>query len=321
VIFRTAFVCLALLCGAAATLGARAADRASAARAGWAPNEEWSVRPGQQPAEQLKADARYARRNCASNTLLLYRVRGSGAHPGLDNFGKDPRGDKLGEWMWGLGTAAIAKGWQVRDLQADYPAPTVPLVKSFVDVLANGSRSNGAAALASDAVDLYRTWKRYRDVASKSWPKVAQTLVEAASFCRDRRIIVAGYSLGALVLRYVMPRLPTSVARQIVAVDLFGDPTEDPRVDKGFHHPIQAKGHVTDGVDTLISRVTHFGFFQQHPYPPELVRKTSQYCLSYDLVCDFNPVNIGAAITGHKAHDRYPFASVGREAAAILAHQ
>jgi len=321
VIFRTASVCLALLCGVAGTLGARAADRTPAARAGWAPNEAWSVLPGQQPAEQLKADARYARQNCATNTLLLYRVRGSGAQPGLDNFGKDRRGDKLGEWMWNLGRAAIAKGWQVRDLQADYPAPNVPLVESLVDVLANGRRSSGASALASDAVDLYRTWKRYRDVATKSWPKVAQTLVEAASFCRDRKIIVAGYSLGALVLRYVAPRLPSDVAHQIVAVDLFGDPTEDPRVDKGFRHPIQAAGHVTDGVDTLISRVTHFGFFQQRSYPPELVRKTSQYCLPYDPVCDFNLVNIGAAIGGREAHDRYPFASVGREAATILARQ
>ena len=250
------------------------------------------------PLSQYVADARYAARECAPNTLLLFRVRGSGEVPGSRT------NDHLGIWTRAAGEAAIRKGWRVRDLQADYEAPKLPL-DEVVERLKN--------------YDLIGVWKAlaiYRDVAKVSWRNVRGTLVSAYERCKQRKIVVSGYSQGALVLRYVLPNLPGYVRAQIQHVDLVGDPTADKRVDGSLGHPAALGGRATDGMDTQAARVTHLGRFKQTRYPQYYEDKTSQFCLPNDPVCDFNPISFLRA--GRNAHSRYQWANIGRAAVVNL---
>lgn len=274
--------------------GAVAAEsRGALASPGWAAEGSPSS-----PASQFAADAKYASAECAENTLLLYRVRGSGELPGSD---------KLGYWASALGAAAIAKGWRVRDLQASYEAPKVPLDEVVHSVYSLNP--------AISAVKIWKALATYRDVAKISWPAMKSTLVTAYHRCPQRRIAVSGYSQGALVLRYLVRNLPPEVRAQIVEVDLVGDPTADKTVDVPLRHPSQLNGRVTNGVDTTATRLIN-GFFHQTAYPADISAKTAQLCAPYDLVCDFNAVNVAAY--ARNAHGHYDWSGVGRFAASSL---
>jgi len=240
------------------------------------------------PASQIAADEKYARADCAANTLLLFRVRGSGEQAGSD---------KLGAWAFAAGQAAIKKGWRVRDMQGDYPAPNLPTL---------------TVNIAHDAAAL----KRYRDVATNSWPSMKTTLIAAYNRCPQRKMLIAAYSQGALVMRYVIRSLPSNVRAQVAQVDLLGDPTADTKVDTNLQHPTYLGGRLTDGIDTKAARTTHVGLFQQTPYPADIAPRTYQYCLPNDWVCDFNPISILRA--GRKAHEHYDWAGIGRQASTLL---
>lgn len=226
---------------------------------GWAPGGSPSS-----PVSQFAADARYAQAECGPNTLLVYRVRGSGESPGTD---------KLGAWTFALGSAAIAKGWLVRDLQADYSPPPVPLdaVKDLV------------LGPVLGAIKIWGAVAPYRDVATISWPAMRSALIAAYDRCPQRKIVIAGYSQGALVLRYLIPNLPAYLRARIVQVDLLGDPTADTKVDGPIKHPSQRGGRLTNGVDTWAGRLLHLGFFHQTAYPSDVASRTDQFCLAYDL--------------------------------------
>lgn len=247
------------------------------------------------PASQVAADARYARGDCAENTLLVFRIRGSGEVPGA------PTNDKLGAWTGAAGNAAIAKRWRVRDMQADYSPPNFPLGRLARGVLLGGG------------LGVWNALRPYRDVATRSWRGIKAALVSAYERCPKRKIMIAGYSMGALVLRYVVPNLPGYVRAQIVSIDLVGDPTADRRADAGLSHP---GGRLSDGMDTWSGRIIHAGRFAQTVYPSDVAGKTSEYCLPNDYVCDFNPVSVLRA--GRKAHENYEWPTIGRHAAEQL---
>lgn len=233
---------------------------------------------------------------------MLFRARGSGETPGKD---------KLGRWAYAAGTALIAKGWRVRDMQADYSAPPVPLEEIAADVADNGI-SNG---LRKGALRL----KHYRDVATDEAPSVRAQLEGTYDRCPQRRILLAGYSQGAILLRTVVPKLRKAVRAQISTVDLLGDPTADQRVDSELNHtpsgaPLYAR-QTGRGLDTAVNsaRVT----FKQTPYPA--AGRITQYCTPYDLVCEVNVVNAARAASKIiAAHQAYDFAGIGRFAAAAL---
>ena len=277
-VFGAAIAVTGGMIGAAAS---RAAG-ADGAQPGWATGGAPA-----DPASQVSADERYARADCAANTLLLFRVRGSG---------EDAGSDKLGAWTFAAGRAAIKKGWRVRDMQGDYPAPNLPALTQVIRDPA--------------------TLKHYRDVATNWWPSMKNTLVAAYNRCPQRKVLIAGYSQGALILRYLIRNLPDAVRNQIAQVDVLGDPTADTKVDDSLQHSADLGGRLTDGVDTKVARITHAGFFKQTAYPADIAPRTFQYCLPNDWVCEFNPVSILRA--GRKAHEHYDWAGIGRKAANVL---
>src|SRR5262245_3619776 len=68
------------------------------------------------PQSQVDADT-----SCVDNSVLLFSARGSG-----DAYGASAARNKIGSWTQAAGNQLAAQGWNVRDLQAMYPAPPVP---------------------------------------------------------------------------------------------------------------------------------------------------------------------------------------------------
>lgn len=262
---------------------------AAALPPGWAQGGKPSA-----PGTQVYADKQAMPAGCDSNAALLFRVRGSG-----EDFGKD----KLGQWADGAGRALIRAGWQVRDMQAIYPAYHVPMIELLAEP---------------------KQLKRYRDNATEWAPRVRKQLEEAWERCKKRTILIAGYSLGNIVLRYVIPALPKGAREQIVSVDLFADPTADGNVDGKLQHPARLDGRRTNaGVDTVGGR-TLWKFltasvvdFKQKAYPDDIAGRVYQYCADGDLVCDFklgrNPI-VDLAVQG-RIHSSYGFLGTGVAAA------
>jgi len=267
-------------------------------RPGWA--------PGGRPSSgtsQVQADQKYAASYCAANAVLLFRVRGTG-----ESYGTDP----LGKWTAAAGDALIARGWNVRDMQAVYDAPPLPIIGSARQLV--GALSRGLGGVAAQVV-------AYRNVASREWRQVASQLTQAEARCREREIIVAGYSYGALILRYVIPSLSPSVLRQIVHVDLVADPTAQASVDnelaKGGPSPRRTTG---SGLDTWSGDILHHAAFHQTRYPSSIASHTYQYCFAYDVVCDTNAVNLNpvALVREFPRHEHYPWRTIGTFAASAL---
>jgi hypothetical protein len=277
-----------------AVLAASAAARPAGSPfpAGWAPGGKAT-----DPASQIAADT-----SCGSNSVLLFSARGSG-----DQYGAALGKNKIGAWTQGAGIELIHEGWNVRDLQAIYPAPPVPSFGKLAKAAAAGALVRSAAG-ATAAIALVA--KQFRDVVSGSWQSDKQELEAAYNRCPNRKILLAGYSQGAILLRYIIPRLDPAILKQVVSVDLFADPTEEKAVDSGMQHPGNLGGRLTTaGVDTFSGELLNGPGFRQTAYPASVQPKTYQYCVAGDLVCDFagNSLLISNVANEGKIHASYGF--------------
>ena len=287
----------ALAFAAASTVAAAAV---SPLPPGWAPGGTAT-----DPASQVAADTA-----CGANSVLLFSARGSG-----DRYGASFAQNKVGAWTQLLGNVLGNWGWQVRDLQAIYPAPPVPSFGAIARAaLVGGVLGGGGGAAAAIAL----VGKDFRDAVSTSAPAVKRELEAAYARCPGREILLAGYSQGAILLRTIVPDLPAPILSRIVSVDLFADPTEQRAVDSGLQHPSKLDGRLTtDGVDTWAASATHARNFRQRAYPASLRSRVYQYCVEGDLVCDFSASDLdprNVAIEG-KIHASYGFGTVGVAAA------
>jgi len=265
---------------------------------GWAPGGKTS-----DPRDQERADAAHIRDpgECADNSILLFRVRGSSEIPGSATK------DRLGAWAGAAGNELIHRGWEVRDMQADYPAPGLPLWQVGAGLTGNPV----AVAIALKAL------KDYRDVATRSWPAVKDMIVNAYNRCPQRTILLAGYSLGGIVLRYVVPRLPASVRARIARIDLVADPTEQGAIDAAMvHNGAFSSRSTPEGIDTFAAKRLN-PFFQQAHYPADVAPRTIQYCIGYDVVCEASVVNFAPSSWAgeSKRHTSYNWAGIGVAAA------
>lgn len=266
--------------------------------AGWAPGGSSA-----DPSSQVREDTL-----CGPNSVLLFSARGSG-----DLYGGDFAHNRVGSWTQAAGNALGNAGWQVRDLQAIYSAPPVPSFGTIVKAALLGG--NGRVVLIG---------KSYRDAVSVSWQSVRSELNAAYLRCPSRPILLAGYSQGGILLRYIVPHLPAGIVKRIVSVDLIADPTEQAAVDSGLQHPAGLDGRLTtDGIDTWAGAAIHAGVgFRQAAYPTALQDRVYQYCKPTDLVCDFSAGNLNPLRVLHEGtvHASYAFAAIGQAAAARLGH-
>ena len=191
------FIALVVGVTAASHSEASAAVNAVFLPAGWAAGGDPA-----HPNTQVDADtAGMAAGKCGANSLLLFRVRGSG---------EKYKTDRLGSWAGRAGARAIELGWNVRDMQAIYFAADLPIQSWERVVTAPGAVMDDFA--------------RYRNDAVKSAAAVRKQLTNAHDRCPQRRILVAGYSQGNIVLRWMFAALPLTVRNQIVSTDLVADP-------------------------------------------------------------------------------------------------
>lgn len=281
----------------------------SAAPAGWSlGGKPYDAR------SQVEADKKNAKRECGANSVLLFRIRGSG------EIADNPRKpDLLRRWSSDASAVLIRNGWNVRQMSALYSAPNVP-GKSLGDLAWAVSTKKDVISAAKVAL----AFKQYRDVVGKESPGVRQQLSDAAKRCSKRQILVAGYSLGNIVLREMFNALPRDVRSQVVSVDLVADPTADQRVDNDLDHkPVGAPLHARltgAGVDTALNALRPS--FRQRAYNrsrtgrPAL--RVTQYCVPYDLVCDLNPVNVAGWGRGVKVHSSYASGGIGERSAKEL---
>lgn len=283
---KSALTATAILCGVSA---------ASGATPGWAPGGDPKIANS-----QYTADAKSAATSteCGSNAIVLFRVRGSG-----ESYG----GDSLGFWTYVAGTKLTKTGWRVRDLQARYTAPAVPVARAL------------AHLAYRDLAGVYFTARSYRDAASRQWPGVRNDLVAVARRCPARKIAIAGYSQGGIVLRYVMPRLPADVQKQIVSIDLVADPTADASVDGSM--TVRAgdsdSRRTQQGIDTFGAKGVN-PWFHQTGYPSALTRRTVIYCMRNDLVCDARPATVSSPnnwLNVVRIHTGYSWGAIGAAAA------
>ena len=84
-------------------------------------------------------------RACTSNSVVLFRVRGSGEATGTD---------KLSQWAAAARVALEDKGWKVTSLQGNYDAPKLPSLSSVPPMPMAG---------------VILAMKRYRDIATNQW--------------------------------------------------------------------------------------------------------------------------------------------------------
>jgi Cutinase len=289
---RRAVFSVCAVAGLAGAICFASSAQAAIVAAGWASRGRPDL-----PRTQAIADAATMPAECGDNAVLLFRVRGSGEENGTD---------RLGQWTFVAGTALIKKGWRVRDLQAEYPAPKVPITKAIAAL------ALGPGALPAEI----GIWKTYRDAASGSWQGVAAALIAAHDRCPQRRILVAGYSQGGIILRYVFRRLAESrpdILNAVRSVDLVADPTADGLVDNNLRHPPAEDGRLTSGLDTRSARSLRPGF-RQWRYPPSIEKRVWQYCASYDSVCD--PPGLPHKVTS--IHTGYAWGAHGLTAAKRL---
>ena len=271
--------------------------------AGWASGGSPS-----DPQKQVNADT-----ECASNSVLLFSVRGSGADYGAPDTGNALGVNRIGGWTVGAGIQLIHDGWNVRDLQAIYPAPSVP---SFTEL--------GAALVAGGPVAAALVLKDYRDVATQWWQSVMSELVAAYNRCPTRPILLAGYSQGSILLRYIVPNLSRAILDRIVSIDLIADPTEQGAVDSSLEHPPNLDGLLTgEGVDTFAGIVLNAAIgrsFRQASYPSAVAGHTSQYCMEDDLVCNVGSASLSPTSIPNEGavHASYAFEAIGIDSARRL---
>ncbi len=259
---------------------------------------------------QVDADRKHAKRECAANSALLFRVRGSSEVTDDPNPKKQ---DRLRRWSSDASAILIRNGWNVRQMSADYRAPNVPLAELAIAVLRRNPVSLAKAALS---------FKSYRDVIGEDAPKVRRQLIDAARRCEQRQILVAGYSLGNIMLREIFNGLPRDVRSQVVSVDLVSDPTADKRVDKHLSHrpggpPLYAR-LTGAGVDTAFNAARPA--FRQRAYDlsrPKGRRalRITQYCVPADIVCEVGRESLKSVAATMAIHSSYDFGSIGDRAA------
>jgi len=159
----------------------------------------------------------------------------------------------------------------------DYPAVSVvPGKLSLAFGLLPGPRNNfilaGEKALA------------YKHSVERGVANLVDVVKARAGRCANVKLVLAGYSQGAHVIRDALPKLQT-FASQIGAIALFGDPHFDP------HSHAAVKGGTFEP-----SRHGLLGL-PRSDFPKPFLPRIATYCLRHDLVCQ--------RWGGSAAHERY----------------
>lgn len=263
------------------------AAMASPAAAADAPPEDLGFRSVVQDQADMASSCPAA--SPAKNLVVVITVRGSGELPLLGKLPKAYYPHLAGE--------LVKRGYRVSGFEVAYPA------------------------MRTDA--LVGRVPEYLSSAIGSGPKVAAQLNALAVRCPTRRIIIAGYSQGAIALRAAINRLaasPSTVWKRFEQIDLFGDGSASTVADRGMPTgttslvKVPARrgsmGIVLYGrnatADTRSAAAQTFAkIFRADnlkaiaaleapkPYPAALRPRVDRYCMLEDIICDTKRVAAG----------------------------
>jgi hypothetical protein len=109
-------------------------------------------------------------------------------------------------------------------------------------------------------------------------------LVSRSVICPNERIVLVGYSQGAMLEHRVIAKLAvdheTKILRRIVGVVLIGDP------DRARHSASQLDGDPAAGKGGRGIAAAH-GLAPEGDLPPSIARVTTNVCTKDDIVCDW----------------------------------
>lgn len=117
--------------------------------------------------------------------------------------------------------------------------------QAFVDSLSSqvGGRSVGVYAVNYPATDAFAS-------SSAAGANDASSHVQSmAANCPNTRMVLGGYSQGALVMDMITGQMPPAVANHVAAVAVFGNPSDTSTVSRGLSvgRPIPAIGPLYAG--------------------------------------------------------------------------
>jgi hypothetical protein len=195
-------------------------------------------------------------------------VRGSGE---IDNRGFGETVGAFSRQLEALGNPGVVES-EGLDYSAVAAVPSKPTLAFGI------ARGPGTTAVMVGKKAL-----EYRNSVHEGIDNLVHVVKQRASGCPDVKLVLAGYSQGAQVVREALPRL-TSVASHIGGVALFGDPGFDP-------HSRAAEGTYSKKSHGLLG-------LPPHDFPAAFPHVVS-YCRDGDLVCQGPPNLIAAHMHYH----------------------
>lgn len=215
----------------------------------------------------------------AQNLVLVVTVRGSG---------EAKRQGRLSEsYFPPLAKALVERGYRVSGYEVAYPALDTKQLRGHIP--------------------------EYLDSAVGSAQIIANQLQTLVRRCPSRQVVIGAYSQGGIALRAAVNRLRADVWKQFVQIDLFGDGSASPAVDRGmpvgrtpivktparrattgvWHYAHERTRASRSGLSRLFARVFRIGNLQAvgdlrlpAAYPKGLKPRVDRYCNFADPICD-----------------------------------
>jgi cutinase len=131
--------------------------------------------------------------------------------------------------------------------------------------------------------------------------------------CPSQKIVLAGFSQGALVITQTMRSLPASVLKHVTALTLIGDPAFDPK----FAGDVGTYAKNDEGIVSTFTSI----YKSQNYLPAAVSANARSYCLAYDPVCNYSVVSLSNCLwfADTCSHAKYVEKGYARKAGQFLA--
>ncbi|KAF1950723.1 cutinase-domain-containing protein [Byssothecium circinans] len=143
----------------------------------------------------------------------------------------------------------------------------------FVDAL---KKELGTKSLAVQGVEYPATFAGFNKNGAEGVPSMTNFINQALTKCPNTKVVISGYSQGALVLRSTADKLPAETMAKISSVVTFGDP-RNPNAIKGSEGKTLITCHENDAVcKGGFITIDHLTYAQDAPAVAKFVVQKAQ---------------------------------------------
>lgn len=180
-----------------------------------------------------------------------------------------------------------------------YPAESVDLLKPTASILRRlaSPLPNAQANAIADYVIRIRQWFNGLDNGVQY---IRQVVNGRASRCPDERVVLAGYSQGAMAIHRALDQLKAAgrpdLLNRVAGVGLVAD---------GDATPHASGTRLGTALDRAEGIATYLGRNSGHDLPPGVGSRSVSLCDKSDLVCDFNVFTLLHYQRGTDVHTTY----------------